>query len=79
MKNYKELLAEANKIKQEKQLTFKDLELIIGISDAQICRVFTGQTKKPNCTVLVRFFKVFERDDLVFETYAVIEQWKGEI
>ena len=77
MKNYKELLAEANKIKQEKQLTFKDLELIIGISDAQICRVFTEQTKKPNFTVLVRFFRTFGRDDLVFETYAAIEQ-KGE-
>ena len=74
MKNYKELLAEANKIKKEKQLTFKDLELIIGISYTQICRVFTEQTKKPNFTVLVRFFKAFGRNDLVFETYAAIEQ-----
>ena len=79
MRDYKQLLKEANKIKQEKELTFKDLELIIGISYTQICRVFTGKTKKPNGTVLVRFFKAFNRDDLVFETYAVIEQWKGAI
>lgn len=77
MRNYKALLKEANKIKQEKQLTFKDLELIIGISYTQICRVFTQQTKKPNYMVLIRFFKAFNRDDLVFETYAAIEQ-KGE-
>lgn len=77
MRDYKQLLKEANKIKQEKELTFKDLELIIGISYTQICRVFTEQTKKPNYTVLVRFFKAFGREDLVFETYAAIEQ-KGE-
>lgn len=72
MKDYKQLLDEANKIKEEKQLTFKDLQLIIGISNAQICRVFTQQTKKPNYTVLIKFFKAFGRDDLVFETYAAM-------
>lgn len=70
MRTYEQLLAEAIKIKQQKELTFKDLQLIIGISDAQICRVFTKQTKKPNYTVLIKFFKAFGRDDLVFETYA---------
>lgn len=77
MRDYKQLLDEAIKIKQEKELTFKDLELIIGISYTQICRVFTQMTKKPNYTVLIRFFRAFDRDDLVFETYAAIEQ-KGE-
>lgn len=72
MRDYEQLLAEANKIKQQKELTFKDLQLIIGISDAQICRVFTQQTKKPNFTVLIKFFKAFGRDDLVFETYAAM-------
>lgn len=72
MRDYKQLLKEANKIKEEKELTFRDLELIIGISHTQIYRVFTEQTKKPNYTVLVKFFKSFDREDLVFETYALM-------
>lgn len=73
MRNYEQLLDEAIKIKKEKELTFRDLELIIGVSYSQLCKVFTRMTKKPNYIVLIKFFKAFGREDLLFETYAIFD------
>lgn len=73
MRNYEQLLDEAIKIKQEKELTFRDLELIIGVSYSQICKTFTRMTKKPNYILLIKFFKAFDRQDLLFETLAIFD------
>lgn len=56
----------------KRELTYRELELILNISRSKLCRALTGKCKKPDCQTLIILLKFLKREDLLFKLLSLM-------